>query len=129
VARGRDRHDARKRAVAALGRELSRRASSRCELCEARGSLRVVEIEPVPSQPDPASALLLCERCAEGVAGEGRHDPESLRFLEGMIWAELRPAQLAAVRWARRLAGGEVAWAREALDGLFLDPEVEALLG
>ncbi len=128
MASARDRHHARKAAVAALGRELSRRASSRCELCQASGSLTVVEVPPVPKEPSVDSALMVCGRCAAWADSTDEEDPDAFRFLEAAVWSELRPTQLTAVRWTRRLARAHVPWAREALDGLFLDPEVEALL-
>lgn len=131
MARGKDVHDARKAAVAALGRELSRRASSRCELCEASGTLRVCEVPPTDEEPDLLRAALLCERCGSLVSNglPKRVNTDELRFLEQAIWSELLPVQLAAVRLCRALAARDVPWAREAADNLWLDDETQALLG
>ena len=52
MARGLDQHRQRKEAVAGLGRTLSRRAKNRCELCEARTSLKVVEVERIFEELD-----------------------------------------------------------------------------
>ena len=129
MSRGRQQHDARQAAVAGLGRQLSRRAKNRCELCEDHPSLRVVEIEPVFEDPDVDRAVMICQRCQAVVAGgRGRPDPSTLRFLEGTVWSETLPAQLAAGRAARGLADDGVPWAGDLLDGLYLDEEVEALL-
>lgn len=126
MARGKDAHDAAKAALAALGKPLSRRARSQCELCGDGGPLSVVAIDGNPDdEPSEDWALLLCSRCAELVDGR-RLPADSLRFLETAMWSELRPAQIAAVRALRRL---DADWAREALDGLWLDDEVEALIG
>lgn len=121
MARGRDRHEAHKQAVAALGRPLSRRAKSTCELCTESGSLQVVEVAGGPDEPDPEWALMLCERCRD----LDRQDPGSLRFLEGTMWSETVPAQVLAVRALRKLAADDVVWARDALDGLWLDESVQ----
>lgn len=128
MARGRDKHQAHKAAVAALGRELSRRARSKCELCGESRSLKVVEVDGNPDPdagPEVAWALLLCERC---ISLRERGDGADARFLAEACWAELRPTQITAVRILRRIAPN-MPWAADTLDGLYLDPEVEALLG
>ena len=121
MARGRDRHQAHKAAVAALGRNLSRRAKSCCELCGESGSLKVVEVAGGPEDPAEDWALMLCERCQD----LDRQDPASLRFLEGTMWSETVPAQVLAVRSLRKLAADEVVWATDALDGLWLDEAIQ----
>lgn len=120
MARRKDQHDAHRAAVAALGKGLSRRARSHCELCDASGTLRVVEVEGGPEEPSEDWALLLCDRCREP---DPRDDPATLRHLETAMWSELAPVQIEAVRRLRAL---DVGWAREALDGLWLPPEIEA---
>lgn len=118
----RDQHEARKAALAALGKPLSRRARSHCELCGADGRLDVVALEGNPEEePDPDWALMLCLRCQD----LPRQEPSSLRFLETTMWSELQPAQILAVRTLRSL---DASWASEALEGLYLDPDREALI-
>ncbi len=124
MARGLDRHNARKSAVAGLGRSLSRRARNRCELCSTPGSLTVVEVAPLPEEPDPDQAVILCARCAGLLAGRAT-DPSALRFLEESIWAEIAPVQVAAVRLVRDLRKQGVHWASETLENLYLDPDIE----
>jgi protein PhnA len=129
MARGQQRHQEHKAAVAALGRQLSRRARNRCELCQESTSLVVAEISPVvPEEPTVERAAMLCSRCAQLVSGGPLPDDSTLRFLEESVWAELLPVQLPAVRMTRRLASVGVGWAISALDTLYLDPEVEALI-
>jgi protein PhnA len=128
MARGRDAHRARQAELAALGKDLSRRARSKCELC-----LESAPLTPTPLFPEEPyeldGTLLLCERCGT-LLGSGRHEgAETLRFLETAIWSELRPAQVAAVHVLERLAGeDEAGWAREAADTLWLDAEVRELV-
>ena len=127
MARGREQHQERLAAVAALGRSLSRRAGHACELCGESGSLKVVEVEPVLEEADGERAFMACGRC-EDLLGGGRLDARTLRFLETAIWNEVLPVQLTAVRLARKLAGDGTDWASDALDSLYLDEAVETLL-
>jgi protein PhnA len=120
VARRQREHEARQQAVAALGRGLSRRARSRCELCGEGGPLAVVEVAGGPEDPEEDWAALLCERCRDLPSAE----PATLRFLEGAVWSETVPAKVLAVRAARELAARDVAWARDLLDGLWLEDEL-----
>ena len=116
MARGRDRHQARLDEVSRLGRPLSRRAASRCELCDARSGLRGVEVAPVFEEPDLDRLVLVCARC-EALFSGGKlpRDTADLRFLEGVIWSEILPVQLVAVRALRRLVADDVAWASDAM--------------
>ena len=126
MARGRDRVVVRRQALAALGRTLSRRAGSACELCGERSGLHPVEVDGSPEpDPDPEWAILACESCRDAMAPKARLDVDALRFLETAIWSDVVPAQVAAVRLSRRVADAGASWARETLDGLYLDPEVE----
>ena len=125
MAKGRERHEQHQQALASLGRNLSRRARNACELCETRASLRVVEVAGNPEpEVDEDWAVLVCERCA-GLIGGGQEDPNTLRFLETTMWSECPAVQLSAVRLLRGL---DVVWARQALEGLYLDPELEERL-
>ena len=127
MAKGRDRHHARAAEVAALGRQLSRRAKNRCEICEQSASLKVVEVEPIMEEPDLERAIMVCAPCEEAMlAKHGPHD--QMRYLEGVVWSDIVPVQMTAVRLLRQLSEREVAWARDTIDSLFISPEVEALL-
>ena len=129
MARGLKEHQARQDAIAGLGRPLARRARSRCELCESGGvPLRVVEVEPLPEEPEVDAAVLICHRCREGMQG-GPADPGEWRFLEAVAWSETPPVQVAAVRMLRRFSREGQSWASDVLDGLYLAPEIDAWLG
>ena len=123
MATRREKHQAHQQAVAALGKNLSRRARSRCELCEASEKLSVVEVGGNPhEEPDEAWAVLVCAGCSALMGGR---PVGPVRFLESSMWSEVRPVQIAAVR---ALRGVDEPWAAAALEGLYLDPEVEELL-
>ena len=129
MATGRDRHQARLDAVNALGKTLTRRAASVCELCGSDQDLRVVEVPPLLDEPDEERALLGCARCRELVDG-GRLPREAaeLRFIDTAVWADPVPVKLAAIRLLRALAEAEVGWARETLDTLWVPEDVSELL-
>lgn len=121
-----DNHKAHKEAVNALGRELARRSRSSCELCGiGQQRLTVVEVEPAPKEPDTDHALFICEPCQHEL-DSGKFTPDRWRFLEGLIWSEVPPVQVVAVRVLRRLRDKGIPWASSALDGLYLDEETEA---
>ena len=127
MARGYDEHQERLQAVNALGRPLSRRSGSACELCDARGTrLDPFEVAPIPEDPAPDLSLLACERCHGVLAGAKIDRPDEFRFLAGLAWSEIPPVQVTAIRLLRRIASEDIAWARETLDNLYLDPEIES---
>lgn len=112
-----------------FGKDLARRAKSRCELCERGGEkLSVFEVPPEPRQPDIDRCLLICERCREQAADLKRFKGgEHWRVLAEMAWSGTPMVQVMAVRLLRRQAGSQD-WARAALDTLYLDEEVETLV-
>ncbi len=126
MAKGWEKHRERQGALASFGKDLARRAKSKCELCEAAGVKLVPhELAPAPSEPDIEKCLLLCEECELQLREPKRFRPgEHWRCLARAVWSETPAVQVAAVRLLRRQAGGE-AWARETLEGLFLDEEIE----
>jgi protein PhnA len=126
---GHDKFHGRRSSADLLGRQLARRARNRCEFCRESTSLYVVEVEPVYSEPDPDRAVMICERCKRAVENARRRvDPEELRCLMESVWHETLPIQLASVRLSHRLSQEGVMWATELLDGLYLDPDIEALI-
>jgi protein PhnA len=130
MARGRDRFDAHVAAVHALGKDLSRRAGSVCELCGGGDDLRVLEVPPVDEEPDVDAAMLACARCRDVIEVKKLPaDTTDLRFLEGAVWADPVPVKVAAIRLLRRLADHGAGWASECLDGVWIPEEVEERLG
>jgi len=126
VARGLNEHKARLDAINALGRTLVRRSGSKCEICEDGGvSLRPTEVVPVPEDPDVDEALFLCDTCKAAVEG-GKIEGARWRCLESVVWSDVRPVQVTAVRLVKRLADAGQEWAVDLMSGLYLDPEVEA---
>lgn len=129
MAKGRAEHDERMARLQSFGKDLARRAKSKCELCERAGEkLRIFEVPPEPRDPDIGRCLLLCERCHEQASESRRFQPgEHWRILAGMAWSEVPMVQVMAVRLLRRQQDTQ-AWAREALATLDLEEEIESLV-
>ncbi|MFK7928794.1 MAG: phnA protein [Myxococcota bacterium] len=127
MARGRDSHQARLAATSALGKTLTRRARSKCELCGDSDGLKVVEVPPLPEEPSDDSALLACERCRRNLT-DTLDDAGTLRFLENAVWEELLPSRLAAYILVQRLAKDEVQWAKALLEQVWVDEDLQQRL-
>ena len=129
MAKGHDQFVARQQKVSRLGREISRRAKSKCELCGTQARLKVMELQPLPEEPDPDWAILLCPDCQPFVDPTAKiSNPQSLQFLHDVVWSDILPVQVTAVRLTRRLDSQKIDWASAILDGLYLAPETEELL-
>ena len=126
MAKGHDRHAARQAEVAGLGKDLSRRSRSKCELCGSRGALRPVELTPLPSEPTIDWAALLCPKCINAITAKKINCSDDYQFLRESIWSEIAPVQILAIRLMQRLAEAGEDWAQTSLDDLYLDPDIEA---
>lgn len=129
MAKGREEHEAKVAHLNSFGRELARRSKSKCELCEKAGEkLGIFVLPPEPKVPDIDRCLLLCESCRDQ-AGEVKRFKagEHWRVLVKTAWSPVPMAQVLAVRLLRRQANSQP-WAREALDLLYLDDEIEELV-
>ena len=127
MAKGYEIHQLRSMALQALGKDLARRAKSRCEITGDAGvPLRAYEVPPVGESPDFERTLLICETCHEAL-----ERPSSMRgrspwqCLAEVVWSDFPALQVVAWRMLHELAKRED-WAREILEDLELDPEIEA---
>ena len=129
MAKGYDKHILRQQQVAGLGKQLARRAKSKCELCGAQAKLKVMELTPLPEEPDPDSALLLCQSC-QSYAHDKRPklQPTAMQFLRDSVWSEVEPAQILAIRLTRKLSSNGESWAQSILEDLYVDPSIEQRL-
>ena len=126
MAKGFETHQARVQELNRLGKDLARRAKSKCEVCEAAGvSLKAYEVPPEPKEPELDRTILVCATCESALTNpKTQFQPEEWRSLANTIWTETPAAQVVIVRLLKRLAD-DAAWARETLDEAFLDPEIE----
>lgn len=125
MAKGLLKHQERQSALSLLGKNLARRARSKCELCEASGvSLKIYEIAPVPAEPDFEHCIMTCNICREQMDNPKRIHPDHWRCLTKSIWSEVPAIQVVSLRYLRQFAE-EHQWAADTLEIAFLSPEVE----
>jgi protein PhnA len=127
MAKGYDTNQQRKQSLSLFGKDLARRAKSRCELSHESGvPLVTYEIPPVPNEPDYDRCLLVSEAVRAQLEKPSTIRPEAWRHLSELIWTDLQPAQVMALRILRHLAPTHP-WAQNLIDEASFDPEVEAL--
>lgn len=126
MAKGYEANQERVATIQSFGKDLARRSHSRCELCEASGvKLTAMEVPPQPREPSLDHCVFLCGDCREAAEFPKRfRGGERWRCLAQTMWSEVPAVQVMAVRLLRRQSR-EQGWAREALDEVFLEPEVE----
>ena len=126
MAKGFQEHQDRLNALSLLGKDLARRAKSKCEVCEEAGvSLKTYEVPPAPKEPELGRCVFVCAKCEEALGNEKLSlVPNEWRALESTIWSEVPAVQVCVVRLLRRLAEKE-AWAAETIDNAILEPEAE----
>lgn len=126
MAKGYELHQARMMVLQAMGKDLARRAKSKCELTGAAGvSLRPYEVPPVAEVPEIERTLLISLECHEVLEHQERLAGRGWQCLAETVWSEMPAVQVVAWRLLEVLARRED-WAREVLAEVFLDPEVEA---
>ena len=125
MAKGLLKHQERQSALNLLGKDLARRARSKCEICEASSvPLTIYEVAPVPSEPEYDSCLMLCETCKTQLENPKRLEPNHWRCLTKSIWSEVPAVQVVSLRQLRRLSEKQD-WAQEALEYVYPEPEIE----
>jgi protein PhnA len=126
MGKGYDTHQARLTALQQLGKDLARRAKSKCELTGASGvPLRPYEVPPVGADPEIERTLLVSEACIEMLEHPNRLKGREWQCLAEVVWSEMPAVQVVAWRMLNELAKRED-WAREVIEEIFLDEEVEA---
>jgi protein PhnA len=99
MAKGYDANQERKQALSLFGRDLARRAKSKCELSGASGvPLVIYEIPPVPSEPDYDRCLMVSEAVRAQLEKPTTIRPAEWRHLSELIWSDLPPVQTMVLR-------------------------------
>ena len=125
MAKGLLKHQERQSALSLLGKNLARRARSKCELCDASGvALTIYEVAPVPSEPDFEHCIMTCDTCRQQLEHPKRMQPDHWRCLTKTIWSEVPVIQVLSLRHLRQLAE-QHQWAADTLEIAYLTPEVE----
>ena len=112
MAKGQQKHQAYLDALSLLGKDLARRAKSKCELSEESGSLVTYDLEGSDSEPSLEHVLLVSPQVQHYLDG-GKFETESLRYLENVVWSTEPAIRRAAIKLLERI---EAPWAHDAID-------------
>ncbi len=115
-------------AVGVLGKDLTRRAKGRCELCESKTGVRPWELVPFPDEPSMDRTLLACARCREWLE-QGEARGMEAQVLTQAVWSEEPAIRLAAARLLVASDFSDDPWIRDALDHAGFDEAQGELVG
>lgn len=128
MAKGYDQHIERKNKVNSFGKELTRRAKSKCELCEATGvSLSVFEVPPVKEDPEVERCIFICDECKNKLERVKKAKENDFRFLTNSIWNEVDMVRALSIKLLTEMAT-KYSWAELVLDDLYIDESTEELI-
>ena len=111
VGKGRKKHDDYLEALNLLGKDLARRARSKCELSEQSGSLRAFDLVGPDSEPSLEHVVLVSETVRNHLEGH-LSSRDEMRYLETAVWNQEFAVRKACVRILRQIKD---AWADEAI--------------
>ena len=128
MAKGYDQHMERKNKVNSIGRELTRRAKSKCELCEATGvSLSVFEVPPVKEEPEVERCIFICDECRDKLERVKKAKENDFRFLSNSMWSEVDMVRALSIVLLKEMSK-KYSWAEVILDDLYIDEATEELI-
>lgn len=107
-------------AVGVLGKDLTRRARGRCELCESREDVRPWELPPFEVEPSLERTLLACGRC-RGWLERGEAVGMDAQVLMQAVWSEEPAVCLAACRLLVNSDFADDPWVSDALSHAAFD--------
>ncbi|GAA3542176.1 PhnA domain-containing protein [Zobellella aerophila] len=103
-----------------IEQQLTARSGGKCELCGANHRLTPYQIPPA-ADDGADNSVLLCGTCHDQI--DKPEDLNHWRCLNDSMWSQVPAVQIMAWRMLKRLSA-EV-WARDLLDMLYLDPELQ----
>ena len=112
MSKGRQKHQLYLDRLNLLGKDLARRAKSKCELSEESGSLVTYDLEGSDSTPSLDHVLLVSPTVERFLDG-GSFEPENLHYLETVVWSTEPAIRRAAIKLLERI---EAPWAQDAID-------------
>ncbi len=113
MARGLDKHKEYVDALNLLGKQLARRAKSKCELSGEPGTLQAFDLIGEPTEPDLEHVLLVSPVVREHLEGKNLEQRDPLRYLDEAVWSTEGAVRAAAVRILEQI---DAPWAREAIE-------------
>lgn len=105
-----------------IEKELLKRASNACELCNGTDSLQVFEVPDSPTSGEEA-AVLVCATCLEQIQEEEKRDPNHWRCLNDSMWSTVPAVQVMAWRMLQRLKNE--GWPQDLLDMMYMEEDVK----
>ncbi len=106
-----------------FGKDLARRAKSKCELSGQSGvPLKIYEIPPV-KEPEFDKCLLVCDEVHEQLERPKSLTPDSWRHLAELIWEEEPAIQVMCIRILTHISKTH-AWAHEILESFDTTDEI-----
>lgn len=124
MAKGYEAHQQRQLALSAFGKDLARRAKSKCELSGASGvPLHVYEIPPTPNEPQMSRCIMISESVIDQLNKPSLIVPDQWRNLGELIWSEIPAIQIMTCRILTYIAQQEK-WAQDILDEAYLDEDI-----
>ncbi len=128
MAKGYDQHMERKNKVSSFGKELTRRAKSKCELCEATGvSLSVFEVPPVKEEPEVERCIFICDECRDKLERIKKAKENDFRFLTNSVWSEVDMVRAVSIVLLKEMSK-KYSWAEQILEDLYIDEATEELI-
>ena len=125
MAKGLDKHKERIDILSSFGKDLTRRSSSKCELCSASGvSLNIFEVPPVQDIPDIEKCVFICNTCNEFILNPKLDPRGHWKCLNTPIWSEVPAIQVLSYKLLKQIEAKEK-WVSELLEEVYLDPEIE----
>ncbi len=125
MSRGHERHHERHRGLSSFGKDLVRRCSSHCELCDAQGvKLQIYEVPPIQGEPEIEHCIMICSTCFEQLDRPKQRDFNHWRCLNHSVWSQIPAVQVISLALLKRLSERE-RWAVELEEQVYLQPEIE----
>lgn len=123
MSKGLQAHQEREKQVQSFGKQLARRAKSKCELCGEAASLSIFEVPPV-DEPDIDHCVMICETCQTQIEKPKQIDPNHWFCLHEIIWSEIPAVQVLAYRMLQKIQ--DQGWAQDLMDQAYLADEILA---
>ncbi len=121
-----DKNAERMRIVSTFGKDLSRRAKSKCELCTMSGTkLYTYELPPEEDLPEYNNCILICDTCREQIDKPKYMKPDYWRLLNDTMWSEVPVVQVMSIRMLKRLMK-ENHWAEDLYEQAYASEEIMA---
>lgn len=124
MGKGYEKNKERLNQLSSFGKDLARRAKSKCELTGQSGvPLVIYEVAPVPNEPDFDRCLMVAAETVEQLEKPKRLNPEEWRHLSELVWSEQTMVQIMTIRLLDYFSS-EAPWAVGILEDAYLDDEV-----